>query len=131
MTGFGDSVTVAGTSFSCGCAAVSALASWRSCASEVSDASASSGLSPCLQAPSASVTVSRTGVAIPFELEAGRAAYLNSTDGNARPARATYTARDRERHPLVDHNRTTSTTSISARIAVVDISDNSAANNGA
>src|SRR2546429_4696886 len=56
--------TVAGTSFNCGCAAVSAFASCRSCASEVSDASASSGLSPCLQAPSARVTAKRTGVAI-------------------------------------------------------------------
>ena len=64
VVGFGAVSTVAGTSFSCGCAAESAFASWRSCASEVSDASASSGLSPCLQAPSARVTPRRTGVAI-------------------------------------------------------------------
>ena len=64
-------------------------------------------------------------------LEAGNAADWNSTDRNAGPTSATNSTRHRERHPLVDHNRTTSTPSIIARIAVVDISDNSAANNGA
>jgi hypothetical protein len=43
---------------------VSAFASVRSCANEVSCASASSGLSPCLQALNAIVTAKRTGVAI-------------------------------------------------------------------
>ena len=58
---------------------------------------------------------------IPGDLLAREAAHWRSTGS------ATATARDRERHPVVDGG----VTSVRARIAVVDVSDDTAANNRA